>query len=112
MKKVEAIIRHEKFDEVKKALSDIGIRGITVTDVKGCGRQGGYSETYRGRKLTIALRPKLKMELVAKEASVSEIVRTIRQTAKTGEVGDGKIFVLPVDDAIAIRSGDQGPSAL
>ncbi len=112
MKKVEAIIRHERFEEVKKALSEIGIRGITITDVKGCGRQGGYSETYRGHKMIIALRPKLKMELVAKDASVDEIVRTIRLTAKTGEVGDGKIFVLPVDDAVSIRSGDQGPEAL
>lgn len=112
MKKVEAIIRHEKFDEVKKALSKIGIRGLTVTDVKGCGRQGGYMETYRGRKLTITLRPKLKLEMVAKDDSVNEIVQTVRHAARTGEIGDGKIFVYPVDDALAIRTGEQGPAAL
>ncbi len=112
MKKIEAIIRHEKFDEVKKALSEIGIRGITVIDVKGAGRQGGFTETYRGHKLTINLRPKLKMEIISNEASVPEIVKVIRSKAKTGEIGDGKIFISTVDNAIAIRSGDEGPSAL
>lgn len=112
MKKIEAIIRHEKFDEVKDALSNIGIRGITVTDVKGCGRQGGFTETYRGRKMTINLRPKLKLEMVARDESIDEIVATIMNTARTGEVGDGKIFITLVDNAFAIRTGEEGPSAL
>ncbi len=112
MRKVEAIIRHEKFEEVKKALSDIGIRGITVTDVKGCGKQHGYTETYRGRKLVITLRPKLKLEMVAKDDAIDEIVETVRRVARTGEIGDGKIFVLPVENAVAIRTGESGPTAL
>jgi nitrogen regulatory protein P-II 1 len=112
MRKVEAIIRHEKFEEVKKALSDIGIRGITVTDVKGCGKQRGYTETYRGRKLVITLRPKLKLEMVAKDDAIDEIVETVRRVARTGEIGDGKIFVLPVENAVAIRTGESGPTAL
>lgn len=112
MKKIEAIIRHEKYEEVKEALSKIGIRGITVSDVKGAGRQKGYTETYRGHKVTINLRPKLKLEIVAKEASVNEIVQTIVENAKTGEIGDGKIFITPVEDTIAIRSGERGPKAL
>ena len=112
MKKIEAIIRHEKFEEVKKALSKIGIRGITVIDVLGAGRQGGFTETYRGHKVTINLRPKIKIEIISKEASVREIVDVIRDKAKTGEIGDGKIFISSVDNAVAIRSGEEGPSAL
>jgi nitrogen regulatory protein P-II 1 len=112
MKKIEAIFRHIKLDEVKRALDQIGIRGMTVSEVKGCGKQKGYTETYRGSKVTIHLRPKLKAELVVPDEMVEPVVQTIIGTARTGEIGDGKIFIFPVEQAIAIRTGATGLDAI
>ena len=112
MKKIEAIIRHIKLDEVKKALDDIGIGGLTVTEVKGAGKQRGYTEVYRGSKLTINLRPKLKIEAVVSDGLVGKVADTIMEAARTGEIGDGKIFVAAVDEAIAIRTGRRGENAI
>lgn len=108
MKKVEAIIRHIVLEDVKKALDDIGVKGMTVTDVKGAGKQRGYTEVYRGSKLTISLRPKAKIELVLPDDIVDKVVGVIVETARTGEIGDGKIFVSDIQQAIAIRTGAVG----
>lgn len=112
MKKVEAIFRHIMLEDVKKALDDIGAKGMTVTDVKGAGKQRGYTEVYRGSKLTISLRPKVKVELVVPDELVDKVVDAIADTARTGEIGDGKIFVSPVEQAIAIRTGVKGEPAV
>src|SRR2546429_612107 len=102
MKKVEAIIRPDKLQAVQDALDAIGASGLTVTEVLGCGTQRGYTETYRGAQANISLQRKVKVEAVVGESSVDHVVKAITDAAKTGEVGDGKIFVLPVDDAIRI----------
>lgn len=112
MKKVEAIFRHTRFDEVKSALDAIGVRGMTVTEVKGAGKQRGYTETYRGSKVTIMLRPKLQIMLVVDEEHVRQVVRAIIENATTGEIGDGKIFVSPIEEAIAIRTGKKNEDAV
>jgi len=112
MKKVEAIFRHIMLEEVKNALDKLGIKGMTVTDVKGAGKQRGYTEVYRGSKITINLRPKVKVELVVLDAEVDKVIETIIATARTGEIGDGKIFVYPVEQAIAIRTGAKGEAAI
>jgi len=112
MKKIEAIFRHIVLDDVKKALDDIGVKGMTVTDVKGAGKQRGYTEVYRGSKLTISLRPKVKVELVVPDELVDQAVDTIAQTARTGEIGDGKIFVSDIREAVAIRTGTRGEPAI
>ena len=108
MKKVEAIFRHIMLDDVKKALDDIGVHGMTVTDVKGAGKQRGYTEVYRGSKMTISLRPKIKLEAVVQDDLVDKVIETIAGTARTGEIGDGKIFVSDIREAIAIRTGVRG----
>lgn len=112
MKKIEAIIRHIKLEEVKKALDEVGVLGMTVTEVRGFGRQKGYTESYRGAKLTINLLPKLKLEIVVKDEDVEKVLETIVKVARTGEIGDGKIFVLPVDEAVRIRTGERGEGIL
>ncbi|MCL4309412.1 MAG: P-II family nitrogen regulator [Actinomycetota bacterium] len=112
MKKVEAIIRHIKLDDVKTALDGIGIRGMTVTDVKGAGKQKGYTEQWRGSKLNVFLNPKLELKIVVPDDMVESVIDTIVETARTGEIGDGKIFVTNIEEAVAIRSGIRGDEAL
>ena len=112
MKKVEAIIRHIKLDDVKTALDGIGIRGMTVTDVKGAGKQKGYTEQWRGSKLSVFLNPKLELKIVVPDDMLASVIDTIVETARTGEIGDGKIFVTSIEEAVAIRSGVRGDEAL
>ncbi len=112
MKKIEAVIQPHKLDEVKEALHAIGVEGITITDVRGHGRQKGHTETYRGNEYTVDLLPKVKLDLIVSDALVKEVVGTIAATARTGKIGDGKIFVSSIEEAIRIRSGEQGESIL
>lgn len=112
MKKVEAFIRHEAFESIRKELLDAGIPSISITDVKGSGRQKGITESYRGSELVIHLRPKLKLECVVDEPELQTVVDVILKYARTGEVGDGKIFVFDVVDAIRIRTGERGVGVL
>ena len=108
MKKVEAIIRHEKLQEVQDVLDELGVSGLTVTEVKGCGAQRGYTEKYRGTAVHISLIPRLKIEAVMRAEIVKTVVDKIAVAARTGEVGDGKIFVVDVEDAVRIRTGEHG----
>ncbi|MEY3275990.1 MAG: hypothetical protein RL153_1256 [Verrucomicrobiota bacterium] len=112
MKKVEAIIKPFKLEEVKDALHDVGIEGMTVSEVKGFGRQKGHTEIYRGSEYTVDFLPKIKIELVVSDAKVSEAVTAIVKAAKTGKIGDGKIFVSTVDEAIRIRTEEKGDAAV
>jgi len=112
MIKVEAIIRPQKLDDVKAALDEIGIAGITVTEVHGSGRQKGYTQTYRGAEYTINLLQKVKIEVVVPESELERVVQAIQDAARTGEIGDGKIFLIPVADAIRIRTGERGDTAV
>jgi nitrogen regulatory protein P-II 1 len=112
MMKLEAIIQPSRFESVKDALLEIGIEGMTVTEVRGHGRQKGHTEVYRGREYTVDLLPKIKLEIVLADALVDRAVETIMKTAKTGKIGDGKIFLSRVDDAIRIRNEDRGENAL
>lgn len=112
MKKVEAIIRPFKLDEVKEALLEEGIRGLTITEVRGYGRQKGHKETYRGSEYQIEFVPKIKIEIVVDDSFVEKVVNSILSVAKTGQVGDGKIFISPVEDVIRIRTDESGPDAL
>ena len=112
MKKIEAIIKPFKLDEVREALGDVGLQGITVTEVKGFGRQKGHTELYRGAEYVVDFLPKVKIEMVLEERLVERAVEIIQQAARTGRIGDGKIFVLPVDDVIRIRTGERGPDAI
>ncbi|MBC9784170.1 P-II family nitrogen regulator [Heliobacillus mobilis] len=112
MKKIEAIIRPTKLDEVKEALNKVGVRGMTVTQVAGCGLQKGKKGFYRGSEYAIDLLPKVKIEVVVSDAVVAELVDVISQQVRTGEIGDGKIFVYPVEDVIRIRTGETGDVAL
>ncbi|MEE9614056.1 MAG: P-II family nitrogen regulator [Thermodesulfobacteriota bacterium] len=112
MKKIEAIIKPFKLDEVKEALNEIGIQGITVSEVKGFGRQKGHTELYRGAEYVVDFLPKIKIEIVVKEEIVTKVVETIVETARTGRIGDGKVFVLPVDEAVRIRTGEKGEEAI
>ncbi len=112
MKKIEAIIRPFKLDEVKEAITEIGNFGITVTEVKGFGRQKGHTELYRGAEYVIDFLPKIKIELVVEDEMVEKIVEAIVSVTRTGKVGDGKIFIIPVEDAIRIRTGERGEEAL
>ncbi len=112
MKKIECIIRPEKLDEVKDALNEAGILGMTVTDVLGCGRQKGRKEVYRGVEYTLNLLPKVKIETIVKDEDVKKIASIIIETAKTGSIGDGKIFISTIDDAYRIRTGESGDSAV
>ena len=112
MKKVEAIIKPFKLDEVKEALQDAGIQGLSVLEVKGFGRQKGHTEMYRGTEYAVDFVPKIKIEVVVKDSDLDQAVDTIVQSAKTGEVGDGKVFVTPVAQAVRIRTGETGDDAL
>jgi nitrogen regulatory protein P-II 1 len=112
MKKVEAIIKPFKLEEVKDALGDVGIEGMTVSEVKGFGRQKGHTEIYRGSEYTVDFLPKIKVEMVLPDGSVEAAVSAIIKSAKTGKIGDGKIFVSPVDQAIRIRTEEKGDAAV
>jgi len=112
MKKIEAVIKPFKLDEVKDALAAIGVEGMTITEVKGFGRQKGHTEIYRGSEYTVDFLPKLKMEIVLPDAKADAAIAAIINSARTGKIGDGKIFVLPVEQAIRIRTEDKGDSAL
>ena len=107
MKKVEAIIKPFKLDEVKEALQQVGIQGLTVTEVKGFGRQKGHTELYRGAEYVVDFLPKIKLEIAVPADQVDAVVETITTTAQTGEIGDGKVFVLSMDQAVRIRTGEQ-----
>ena len=112
MKKVEAIIKPFKLDEVREALGDIGIQGMTISEVKGFGRQKGHSELYRGAEYVVDFLPKVKIEIVCTDELVHKVVEAIENAANTGRIGDGKIFVFDVAEVIRIRTGERGPSAV
>jgi nitrogen regulatory protein P-II 1 len=112
MKKIEAIVQPFKLEEVKEALKAIGIDGMTISDVRGHGRQKGHKETYRGQEYNVDLLPKLKFELVVADERADEVIRTLAAAARTGKIGDGKIFVFEVAQAIRIRNDDRGDSAI
>jgi nitrogen regulatory protein P-II 1 len=112
MKKVEAIIKPFKLDEVKESLSSIGAQGLTVTEVKGFGRQKGHTELYRGAEYVVDFLPKVKLEIIVSDENVAKVVETIEKAARTGRIGDGKIFVLPVEEVVRIRTGERGSEAL
>ncbi len=112
MKKIEAIVKPFKLDEVKEALQGIGIQGMTVTEVKGFGRQEGHTELYRGAEYVVDFLPKIKIEIAVSDDLVDKAVQLIVETANTGRIGDGKIFVLPVEETIRIRTGERGPHAV
>lgn len=112
MKLIEAIIKPFKLDEVKDALNEIGIEGITVSEVKGFGRQKGHTELYRGAEYVVDFIPKVKLEIAVADEQVAKVVEVIENTAKTGRIGDGKIFVLPLDEAVRIRTGEKGTEAI
>jgi nitrogen regulatory protein PII len=112
MKKIEAIIRPFKLEEVKEVLVEEGIRGLTISEVRGYGRQKGHTETYRGSEYRIEFVPKIKIEVVVEDSKVDKIVDAILKTAKTGQVGDGKIFIYNVEDVVRIRTGESGKDAL
>jgi len=112
MKLIEAIIKPFKLDEVKDALNEIGIQGITVSEIKGFGRQKGHTELYRGAEYVVDFIPKIKMEIIVSDDIVSKVVETIEHAAKTGRIGDGKIFVTSVEEVVRIRTGERGEDAL
>ncbi|HVH04395.1 MAG TPA: P-II family nitrogen regulator [Myxococcota bacterium] len=112
MKKIEAVIKPFKLDEVKAALVELGIHGLTVTEVRGFGRQKGHTELYRGAEYVVDLLPKVKVELVVPDAIADKVVSAIQDTAKTGHIGDGKIFVFALDEAVRIRTGERSEAAL
>jgi nitrogen regulatory protein P-II 1 len=112
MKRVEAIIKPFKVDDVREALTQAGVQGMTITEVKGFGRQKGHSELYRGAEYVVDFLPKVKVEIVCEDDLVHSIVEAIETTAKTGRIGDGKIFVSSVDEVVRIRTGERGPGAL
>lgn len=112
MKKIEAIIKPFKLDEVKEALKEVGVQGLTVTEVKGFGRQRGHTELYRGAEYVIDFLPKIKLEIVVPDSIVTKVVDAIMESARTGKIGDGKIFILPMEEVIRIRTGERGEDAL
>jgi nitrogen regulatory protein P-II 1 len=112
MKKIEAVIRPHRLDDVREALSEIGVRGMTILEVKGFGRQKGHTEVYRGSEYSIDFIPKIKLELILRDDLIQKVTDLILQHAKTGQVGDGKIFILPVEEAIRVRTGESGDAAL
>ena len=112
MKKVEAIIKPFKMDDVREALADIGISGMTISEVKGFGRQKGHTELYRGAEYQVDFLPKMKVEIIVSDDDVDRAVETIQQSAKTGKIGDGKIFVYSVEQAVRIRTGEQNEEAI
>jgi nitrogen regulatory protein P-II 1 len=112
MKKIEAIIKPFKLDEVKNALTKIGVQGMTVTEVNGFGRQKGHTESYRGTEYAIDFLPKSKIEIIITDDLVTQVIETIERAAKTGKIGDGKIFLFPVEEVIRIRTGERGRDAI
>jgi nitrogen regulatory protein P-II 1 len=112
MKRIEAIIQPFKLDEVREALKGIGVDGMTIYDVRGHGRQKGHKEIYRGQEYEVDLLPKVKLEVVVADERVDETVKAIVDAARTGKIGDGKVFILPVDEAVRIRNADTGDAAL
>jgi len=112
MKKIEAIVKPFKLDEVKEALAEVGVHGLTVLEAKGFGRQKGHTELYRGAEYVVDFLPKMKVEVVVADDQVHAVVEAIQSAARTGRIGDGKIFVLPVDEVIRIRTGEKGEEAL
>lgn len=112
MKKVEAVIRHYKLEEVKNALTQAGIQGMTVSEVRGFGRQRGHKETYRGAEYTVDFLPKVKLEVVVADDEVANAIQVISNVARTGQIGDGKIFVTALADVVRIRTGETGPGAI
>jgi nitrogen regulatory protein P-II 1 len=112
MKKIEAIIKNSKLDDVKEALHAIGIQGMTVTEVKGFGRQKGHVEVYRGTEYEVNFLPKLKIEVVIPDSMIDKVISTVIEKAKTGNIGDGKIFIYSLEDVIRIRTGDRGEAAI
>ncbi|MEP6672674.1 MAG: P-II family nitrogen regulator [Chthoniobacter sp.] len=112
MKKIEAIIKPFKLEDVKEALSEIGIEGMTISEVKGFGRQKGHTEIYRGSEYTVDFLPKVKFEIVLADERIAKAVEAIVSSAKTGKIGDGKVFILPVEDAIRIRTEERGEAAI
>jgi nitrogen regulatory protein P-II 1 len=112
LKKIDAIIKPFKLDEVKEALNEIGIQGITVSEVKGFGRQKGHTELYRGAEYVVDFIPKIKLEIIVADDILQKVIETIERTAKTGRIGDGKIFVTPVEAVVRIRTGETGEDAL
>lgn len=112
MKKIEAIIKPFKMEDVKEALAEVGIEGLTVSEVKGFGRQKGHTEIYRGSEYTVDFLPKVKLEIVLTDAMVEKAVKAISTAAKTGKIGDGKIFILPIENAVRIRTEESGDCAI
>lgn len=112
MKKIEAVIRPGKLEEIKDALNKYDVHGLTVSQVMGCGHQKGRKEFYRGTEVTLNLLPKIKIEVVVKDSSVEDIIRLISEEARTGEVGDGKIFIYNIEDVVRIRTGERGENAI
>jgi nitrogen regulatory protein P-II 1 len=112
MKKIEAVIKPFKLDEVKEALHDVGVQGITVSEVKGFGRQKGHTELYRGAEYVVDFLPKVKLEIICEDDQTEKIIEAISNAAHTGRIGDGKIFVLPVEDVIRIRTKERGNAAV
>src|ERR1035438_6487700 len=112
MKKVEAIIQPHKLDDVKEALIGIGVEGMTISEVRGHGRQKGHTEVYRGAEYKVDLLPKVKLEMVVLDGRVAQIVEVLTATARSGKIGDGKVFVTSIEEAVRIRNGDRGDSAL
>ena len=112
MKKIEAVIKPFKLDEVKAALAQVGVQGLTVSEVRGFGRQKGHKEQYRGAEYTVDLVPKVKIEVVVADGAVASVVEAVTRAARTGEIGDGKIFVSPLEQVIRIRTGEKGEAAV
>jgi nitrogen regulatory protein P-II 1 len=112
MKKIEAIIKPFKLDEVKEALAQAGVQGLTVSEVKGFGRQKGHTELYRGAEYVVDFVPKVKVEIVLEDAKAMQVVEVVARAARTGTIGDGKIFIVPIDDVVRIRTGERGGSAV
>ena len=112
MKMISAIVKHFKLDDVRKALTDMGVQGMTVTEVKGFGRQKGHMEVYRGVEYEVTFLPKIKIEVVASDEKADQVINTIAEAAKTGEIGDGKIFVYNLQDVVRIRTGERGEGAI
>jgi len=112
MKKIEAIIKPHKLDEVKERLNDIGVTGMTITEVRGFGRQRGHKEIYRGAEYHIDFIPKIKLEIILDDSIAEKVIDLISESARTGSIGDGKIFVIPVEEAVRIRTGERGEQAI
>ncbi|MCU1489454.1 MAG: nitrogen regulatory protein [Acidimicrobiaceae bacterium] len=112
MKVVIAIVKPFKLDDVKEALKNLGVQGLTLTEVQGFGRQGGHTETYRGAEYTIDLVPKVRLEILVDDPMVADVVESVITTARTGKIGDGKVWVLPVEDVVRIRTGERGVDAI